>query len=75
MFDTCSESSRVVLAVAVLAATISIAMSARLMGYVIRETSRIRRKLDLGRRITDRDATQEPGVRDAVRPPSPRDRP
>ncbi len=72
MLDACAESSRVVLAVSVTVAFVTIAMSARLMGYIIRETMRIRRKLDLDRRISERDAMQEPGERDAVRPPAPR---
>lgn len=72
MFDACSESSRVVLAIVVVSASISIAMSARLLGYVLRETQRIRRKIELDRRISERDETQEPGERDAVRPPAPR---
>lgn len=69
MLDACSNGSRVVLALAVLFALLSIVMSARLLRYVLRETKRLRDRADLERRIVSARANPIDHERAAILPP------
>lgn len=74
MLDTCSPVGRVICAVAVLTALLSLVLSARLMRYVLRETKRLRDKAELRQRIIEAETSASPTSHErvAVLPPAPR---
>jgi len=71
MLDPCALEVRTACALALLASAVSIALSVRLMRYVMRETQRLRDKADLELRISQA-AIRPDGGRSAVLPPAPR---
>jgi hypothetical protein len=74
MPDTCTESSRIILAVAVAAVFVSCAVSVRVIVYMLRMARRIRARLD-SERVIIADAQRrlrDGEAREEVPPPAPR---
>jgi hypothetical protein len=70
MFDLCSPVARVICGLALLGALTSLALSIRLLRYLMRQVKRMRDRADLERRIIE-GATHEEGDRLAILPRAP----
>jgi hypothetical protein len=71
MLDTCSETTRDLLALAACVALLSLVASAHALRILFRAVVRLRKRADLERRISAR-STESEHARAAVLPPAPR---
>jgi hypothetical protein len=76
MLDPCSPVARVICGLALLVALVTLILSARLLRVVLRESKRLRDKVEPARKISAGEIpTAADGERFAVLPPDPRGRP
>ena len=74
MFDPCSDEARIICGLALLAALLTLILSARLLHFVLRETKRLRAKTEAAALKFSQAEIPGPvsGERFAVLPPPPR---
>jgi hypothetical protein len=69
MSDPCSLVTQVACSLALLSAFVTVILSARLLGFVLRETRRIQQRVDMEKRISEAARPSEIEY-SAARPPS-----